>query len=49
MSPFEVVHSYKPRKLINLIPMTHHSRAFESAFAFASHDHDLHKEIRKKI
>ena len=48
MSSFEV-RGYKPRKPINLIPMTHHLRIFESVFAFASHVHDLHKEINKKI
>ena len=48
MSPFEVVHSYKPRKLIDLIPMTH-PRVSYSASTFASHIYDLHKEISKKI
>jgi len=49
MSPFEVVHSYKPKKPIVFIPVTHHPRVFESTSAFASHVHDLHKEIGKKI
>jgi len=48
-SPFEVLHDYRPRKPIDLIPMTHHRRVSESASAFASHIHDLHKEISKKI
>jgi len=43
------VHSYKLRKPIDLIPMTHHSRVSESQSAFASHIHDLHKEISEKI
>ena len=43
------MHCYKPRKPTDLISMTHHSRVFKSASAFASHVHDLHKEIRKKI
>ena len=47
MSLFEVVHSYKPRKHIDLIPITQHPRVSESASA--SHIHDLHKEISKKI
>jgi len=44
MSSFEVVLGYKPRKPIDLIPMTH-LRVSESASAFASHTHELHKEI----
>jgi len=47
MSPFEVVHGYKPRKHIDLILMTHSLRVSESAFT--SHVHDLHREISKKI
>ena len=49
MSPFEVVHGYKPKKSIDLIFMTQHPRVSESTSAFASHIHDLHKEISKKI
>jgi len=49
MSPFEVVHDYKPRKPIDLVPMTQHPRVSESASAFASHIHDLYEEISKKI
>ena len=49
MSPFEVVHSYKPRKPIDLSSMTHHLWVSESTFAFTSHVHDLHVEINKKI
>ena len=48
MSPFEVVHNYKPKKPIDLIPITHHIRVSELASAIASHVHDLHKEISKK-
>ena len=47
MSPFEFVHGYKPRKLIDLICITHHPRVSKSAFA--SRVHDLHKEASKKI
>jgi len=47
MSLFEVVHGDKPRKSIDLILITHHPRVFESVFA--SHVHDLYKEINKKI
>ena len=50
MSPFEVVHGYQSRQLIDLIPMTpHHTRMFESGTSFASHIHDLHKEINNQI
>jgi len=49
MSPFEIVHSYKPMKPMDLIPMAQHPRVYESASAFASHIHDLHKIISKKI
>ena len=49
MSPFEVVYGYKPRKPIDFVPMTQHPKVSESASAFASHIHDLHKEISKKI
>jgi len=49
MSPFEVVHGYKAKKHIDLIPVMHHLRVFEFASAFASCVHDLHKEISKKI
>jgi len=49
MSPSEVVHGYKPRKHINLIPMMQHPRVSESASAIASHVHNLHKEISRKI
>jgi len=49
MSTFEVVHDYKPKKPIDLIPMTHHPRVSELASAIPSHVHDLYKEISKKI
>ena len=50
MSPFEVVHGYQPRQHIDLIPMTpHHTRMSESAASFASHIHNLHKEISSQI
>jgi len=50
MSPFEVMHSYQPRQPINLIPMApHHTRMFESVASFASHIHDLLKEINIQI
>jgi hypothetical protein len=47
MSPFEVVHGYKPRRPLDLLPMSPHARVFESAVEFASRMHDLHQEIIK--
>ena len=49
MSPFEVVHGHKTRKLIDIISMTHHPKLSESVSVFTSHVHNLHKEINKKI
>jgi hypothetical protein len=49
LSPTEVVYGYKPRQPIDLIPMSHYHRLSESASAFASHIHDLHKEISNRI
>jgi len=49
MSPFEVVHGYKPRKLLDLLPMSLHARVSESAESFARRIQDLHIEITKQI
>ena len=50
ISPFEVVHGYQPRQLIDLIPMAYHrARMSESAALFASHIYDLHKKINNQI
>ena len=49
MSPFEVVHGYKPRKPIDLIHMTQYPRVSESASIFASHIHDLLICIKKPV
>ena len=48
-SPFEIVHGYKPRKPIDLIPLPTHARMSESAESYAQHIKELHKEISKKI
>jgi hypothetical protein len=48
MSPFEVVHCYKPRKLLYL-PLMSHVRVFKSAISFAHRVQDLHVEITKQI
>jgi hypothetical protein len=34
-SPFEVVHGYKPRKLLDVLPMSLHAKVSESAESFA--------------
>uniref|UniRef100_A0A2N9IG07 RNA-directed DNA polymerase n=1 Tax=Fagus sylvatica TaxID=28930 RepID=A0A2N9IG07_FAGSY len=49
MSPFEVVHGYKARKPLDLLPMSPQVRMSESAEAFARHVHDLHKDISTRI
>uniref|UniRef100_A0A2N9G2F5 Chromo domain-containing protein n=1 Tax=Fagus sylvatica TaxID=28930 RepID=A0A2N9G2F5_FAGSY len=49
MSPFEVVHGYKARKPLDLLPMSPQVRMSESAEAFAQHIHDLHKDINNHI
>ena len=48
-SPFEIVHGYKPRKPLDLIPLPTHARISESAESYAQHVKELHKEISKKI
>jgi hypothetical protein len=35
MSPFEVVHGYKPRKPLDVLPMSLHAKVSESAESFA--------------
>ncbi|PKA64799.1 hypothetical protein AXF42_Ash016830 [Apostasia shenzhenica] len=49
MSPFEIVHGYKPRVSIDLILLPMHARMSESVESFAQHVRKLHKEISKKI
>ncbi len=48
-SPFEIVHGYKPRKPVDLIPLPSHARVSETAESYAQHVRDLHNEISKKI
>ena len=49
LSPFEIVTCFKPRQLIDLIPISHHHyRVSDSVSAFASHIHALREEIREK-
>jgi len=49
MSPFQVVHGYKPRKPLDLLPISLHARVSESAESFARRIQDLHIEITKHI
>ncbi|KAL3577705.1 hypothetical protein D5086_019209 [Populus alba] len=49
MSPFEVVHGYKPKKPLDLLPMSLHARVSESAESFARRIQVLHIEITKQI
>ena len=45
----EIVYGFRPRQPIDLIPMSDHIRTSDSASSFASHVHDLHKEVMDKI
>lgn len=49
LSPFEVVHAFKPRKLLDLILISLHPSVFVSTESFAQHQHDLHIEINKQL
>ena len=49
MSPFEVVHGYKPRKPTDLIPLPQHARVSITAESFAQHIKELHENIRNHI
>lgn len=49
MTLFEVVHGYKPRKPLDLLPMSLHARVSESAKSFACRIQDLHVKITKHI
>jgi hypothetical protein len=49
MSSFEVVHGYKPRKPLYLLPMSLHTTVSELTESFARKIQDLHVEIFKQI
>ena len=49
MIPFKVIHDYKPRKPLDLLPMSIHARVSELAKYFAQKIHDLRTEITKQI
>ncbi|PKA57505.1 hypothetical protein AXF42_Ash020749 [Apostasia shenzhenica] len=49
MSPFEVVHVYKPRTPTDLIPLPLHHRVSESAQLFVEYIRHLHQEISNRI
>ena len=48
-SPFEIVHGYKPRTPIDLVPTPALHRVSESAESFAQRMHELHKHINDQI
>ena len=49
MNPFEVVHGYKLRKPLYLLPMSLHTTVSELTESFARKIQDLHVEITKQI
>lgn len=49
MSPFEIVHGYKPRRPLDLLPMSPHARVSKFAVESTSHLLELYIEINKKI
>ena len=49
MSPFEVVHGYKPRKPTDLIPLPQHARVSITTESFSQHIKELHENIRNHI
>ena len=48
-APHEIVYGFKLKQPIDLISIACHYRAFETASAFASHMHELHKDISVRI
>lgn len=48
VSPFEDIHSQKPKKSLDLLPVSLHVRKFESVGAFACYGHALDLAVRKK-
>lgn len=49
LSPFEIVHGYRHRKPLDLVPLSPHVCTSKSMKAFTQHVHDLHLEIHKKL
>ena len=49
LTPFEIVHGYKLRAPVDLIPMSPTQRVSKSAESFALRMHELHKQISEKI
>lgn len=48
MSPLEDIHSQKPKKSLDLLPVPLHVRKFESVGAFTCYGHALDLAVRKK-
>ena len=49
LSPFKIVTSRRPRKPVDLVPMSIHARVSESAESFAEHIKSLHDSIRQRL
>jgi hypothetical protein len=49
MSPFEVVHGYKPRKPLDLLLMSLYARISKLAESFTHKIQDLHVKMTKQI
>jgi hypothetical protein len=49
MSPFEVVHGYKPRKPLDLLLMSLYARISKLAESFTHKIQDLHVKMNKQI
>ena len=49
LSPFEVVHGYKPKKPLDIFPMSLHAKMSKSIEYFARRIQDWHVEITKQI
>jgi hypothetical protein len=49
ISPFEVVHGYKPKKPLDLFLMSPHARMSKSVESFARRVQDLHVKVTEQI
>jgi hypothetical protein len=47
MSPFKMVHGYKPSKPLDFLLMSSHTRVSKSTESFARRVQDLHVKITK--
>jgi hypothetical protein len=49
MSPFEVIHGYRPWKPLDFLSMSRHAMVSKSTDFFACRVQDLHVEITKNL